>query len=110
MALSMEDKQKCAELFKLFADIGTEPRLWNEKAANTLAEMVKEILKCSRVMGIMGALYPLPIKVTWTWLCGIAYKIIVSEYRTRKFRVNLTCYRWLVSQYDDLIQLQLIGL
>lgn len=110
MTMSMEDKQKCVELFELFTEETTSARNWNEEAADILAMMVKDIVECSRVMGILGSLYPIPVKPSWTWLVGLAYKNIVNEFRVRKNRVNIHCYNRLIPTYKTSITIAMLGI
>lgn len=110
MTMSMEDKEKCADLYELFTGESIEALRWNEEAGDILALMVKEIVECSRVMGILGSLYPIPVKPSWTWLIGLAYKNIVNEFRVRKNRVNIHCYNRFIPTYKTSIKLAMLGI
>ena len=49
--LTAAEKEQCAKVYKIYTGEEIEAFRWNRKAADLLAEMVKEIEVCSRKLG-----------------------------------------------------------
>lgn len=50
--MTIDEKEKCAEIFEAFTGIETPSHRWNETAGELLAEMVDHIKNCSHGMGL----------------------------------------------------------
>ncbi len=108
MAMTMEDKEKCAEIYKIYTGgIETEPSKWNEKAGDFLAQMVVEIERCTRGMAAARAVWPSNIKVSWSYLVKIVYNIIKGESKLRQGYVNTACFNQGVDAFNWAIQYEL---
>jgi hypothetical protein len=75
VGMVMDDKEKCAALYKAFAGEHTEPSRWNEIAGNLLAEMADEIKKCTKGMGWVLTVLPSTSIITWLWVVKISYHV-----------------------------------
>ena len=107
-ALTQEVKEKCAEIFKVFAGIDTPVHRWNEATGNLLAEMVNHIKDCSHGMGLARSVWPSASKVTLLWLVKLPYHIIRNEFKMKLGYVNNACLSAGIIQYKDAIKWELI--
>lgn len=103
MGMTMEDKEKCAAIYEAFTGEYTEPSKWNEAAGNILAEMVDEIRKCTRGMGLARSVWPSSSKITWMWLVKIPYHIIKNEIAINRGEVMVVCLQVGVDAYKSSI-------
>ncbi len=104
MAMTIDDKQRCSDVYEAYTGISIPANKWNEVAAEYLAEMVTEIVTCSRGMGATRSILPKTVKPTWSWLVGIPYHIIMNEIRLKKGYVNVACLNSKTGQYRALIE------
>jgi hypothetical protein len=106
--MTMDDKEKCARLYEAFTGEHTEPSMWNEKAADLLAEMADKIKKCTQGMGWARAIWPSTSKITWLWVVKIPYNKLKNEMKIRKGWRNDACIDAGVDAYAELIKYELI--
>jgi hypothetical protein len=87
------EKEQCAKVYKIYTGEEIEAFRWNRKAADLLAEMVKEIEVCSRKLGTVLACFPksLPGNGEWLWLAEIVLDIIKNEALIHKGYLHTTC-------------------
>ena len=91
MGMTIDDKNKCAAIYEAFTGEQTEPSKWNEAAGDILAEMVDQIRRCTRGMGLARSAWPSTGKVTWMWVIKIPYHIIRNEIAIQRGKVNTAC-------------------
>lgn len=106
--MTIDEKEKCAEIFEAFTGIETPSHRWNETAGELLAEMVDHIKNCSHGMGLARSVWPSTSKVTLFWLLKIPYHIIRNEIKMNIGYVNRACLASGIVQYKDAIRWELI--
>jgi hypothetical protein len=104
--LSEEEKMKCVELFKWATDESTNPKDWNERAANLLAEMYAEMLTCSSLMDLIPR--PPSSKPGWGWLLRYTYDVISRKLMGNRGKIYETCRVIRNAQYKRLISIDLV--
>ncbi|WP_306536928.1 hypothetical protein [Geobacter sp.] len=75
--MTIEEKQKCAEVFKMLTGQETQPQDWNESAANLLAEMVAKVRDCSNAMDFVPR--PPGWKPNWTYVVKYVYESLKNR-------------------------------
>lgn len=106
--MTMDDKEKCARLYEAFTGEQTEPSIWNEKAADLLAEMADKIKECTQGMGWARAIWPSTSKITWLWVVKIPYHALKNEMKIRKGWRNSACVNRGIDAYKSSIFDELI--
>lgn len=56
--MTIEEREKCAWLFHIFTEETIEPHKWNDKSAEALFEMIREIKHCSTGLAFIPTVSP----------------------------------------------------
>lgn len=102
--MTIEEKQKCAEVFKMLTGQETKPQDWNESAANLLAEMVAKVRDCSNAMDFVPR--PPGWKPGWTYIVKYVYESIRNR-STRSGNYYEACLTAVGSSIKRKIEIEL---
>ena len=102
--LTREDKEKCAKLYYWATNDHTQPEVWNEPAANLLAEMYAQMANCSNAVDYVPR--PAGSKPGWAYLVTYVYQALAAKMNGSR-RIYDMCQTARVYQYKRLIEIAL---
>lgn len=99
--LSDDDKKKCSELYKWATGIDHPQNVWNDAAADLLADMYAEICRCSKAMNFVPR--PSGGRPGWLWLIRNAFSSIIRN----KNKIYEICRQVNGAKYKNHIEIAL---
>lgn len=108
MSLAVEDRKKCVQLWKWATGETTTEDIWNEAAADLLAQMYAEIVTCSKRMNFVPR--PAGSRPGWFWLLKQAFDVLYRNLTASKNEVYVACKNTAVYYYKRSIEAALSGL
>lgn len=91
MPMSLEDKKKCSKIYEAYTGYYIAPHRWNEAAADLLSRFVYDVIKCSRGLGAVKAIFPVNPKISWTYLVKATATLLNNEMKLKKGYRNQHC-------------------
>jgi len=105
MAMTIEEKEKCSEIYKLITNRDVPAYQWNENAANKLAGIVEDILKCTELIHLI----PRGPGNDWIWLVTEAYGAIKRRFFSNPHEAYDMCVKTVVYYKLHEVEIALIG-
>jgi len=105
--MTYDEKMKCVELYEMCSEISTTPEMWNDEAADILAEMYAEMLSCTNKIHFVPK--PVGSRPGWSWLINYAYQVIRERFFGKSREIYEMCRVTVLRDYKTAINIALAG-
>ena len=105
--MTLEEKKKCSELWKMASGDYIPPDEWTESAANELAKFFAGIYDCTAAMSYVPR--PCGSAPGWGWVVNQVYNVLRTRYLMNKGMVFSSCRDISVSRYKSTIPAQCLN-
>jgi hypothetical protein len=99
--MTLEEKKKCSEIWKMASGEYIAPQDWTDSAGDALASCLAGIYNCSKAMSYVPS--PVGSAPGWSWVVGHVYDVLKNRYRMDKGQVFNICTDTRVGQYKQVI-------
>ncbi len=103
--MTQDDQEKCAEVWEEITGLKTMPNMWCEKSADILAELIAEVMNCSKAFSYVPK--PPGSRPGSGWFLGYAYQVLKNRYLTGGYTCD-ACKTVVFSKYRQAIEISFL--
>ncbi len=102
--MTLDDKKKCSELWKMASGDYIAPEHWTESAGNELAKFFAGIYDCTDAMSYVPR--PCGSAPGWGWVVKQVYQVLKTRYLMNSGLVFTACKDASIIRYKSSIQIE----